>query len=581
MRTDPAQLVAQYPAGARHRPARHHHAARREGAEAEGGALGVAVTHRDPRRVDAEFLGGDLRQRRFQTLAVRLDADHQHDAAIRQDTRSAALETRNDRGAAGGEFGSAVRGLLGKSGEPDADKPPIGLTAMLARADPWHVQQLGAQPHALRIIAAVEAHAADRRERHLFGAHQIEEPHVVGLMPGRPGDLVDQPLDHKARPRTADPAIRAERRLVRRHRMVFRAVVRDRVRPRQRARHHPGFMIRPLRPQPVSAGIDGDLGVNAEDMALPVGVGRDLVVVIAGMRRSQQMLVTVLDPAHRVIELQCQCRQDDFFRVEPGLGPEPAADIGRDDADAALLEIENFGQCDAHRVRRLGRSIDHDLVEAVVAIGEHAAAFERRARLPLHAKFAGHRHSGRARRGIDVAVLQRMLDVEIVAPLLMYWVAASAHVARRVDHRFQYLEIDRNAAGEVFRLAARRRNAGGNGFADITHLVGGERRPGRRFGAGRVRDDADRLDARQIRRGKDAALRLGRHRDRSDPCMSMRAANKRNIHRARQFYVRDELAAPVQVPVVLPAQQRGADAKPVVRHWPAPSPIPWPPRRSP
>ena len=41
-----------------------------------------------------------------------------------------------------------------------------------------------------------------------------------------------------------------------------------------------------------------------------------------------------------------------------------------------------LGQCDAHGMRRLGRGIDHDLVETIVAIGEHAAAFERRAAIP-------------------------------------------------------------------------------------------------------------------------------------------------------------------------------------------------------
>jgi hypothetical protein len=48
--------------------------------------------------------------------------------------------------------------------------------------------------------------------------------------------------------------------------------------------------------------------------------------------------------------------------------------------------------------------------------------------------------------------------------------------------------------------------------------------------------------------------------------MRMRAADKRDVHRAGQFYVGDELAAPMQVPVILSAQQRRAHAKPVVRH---------------
>ena len=291
MRADAAELVAQHPAGSRHRAARHDHAARGEGAEPEGGALRIAVPHRNARRVDAELLGGDLRQRRFEALAVRLDADHQHDAAVGQDARGAALETGDDRGAAGGEFGRAVRGLLCKSGKSNADQPAPGfrgqlrLTALLARAGRRHVQQLGAQPNALRIIAAVEAHAADRRERHLLAAHQVEEPNLIGLMPDRAGGLIDQPFDDKARARAADPAIGAERRLVRRHRIVLRAVVRDRVWPRQRARHHAGFMVGPLRPQPVGSGIDDDLGVDAEDAALPVGVGGDFVMMVAGVRR--------------------------------------------------------------------------------------------------------------------------------------------------------------------------------------------------------------------------------------------------------------------------------------------------------
>ena len=132
MRADPAQLGAQDAAGARHRAARHHHAARGEGAEAERRALGVAVAHRDARRIDAEFLAGDLRQGGLQPLAVRLDADHQHHAAVGQDARGAALETGDDRGAARGEFGGAVRGLLGEAGEADADQPPVRLAAVAA-----------------------------------------------------------------------------------------------------------------------------------------------------------------------------------------------------------------------------------------------------------------------------------------------------------------------------------------------------------------------------------------------------------------------------------------------------------------
>ncbi len=217
MGADAAHLVAQLPARAGDGTPRHDHAARGEGAEPEGGALGVAVAHRDMRRVDAELVRGDLRQRRLQPLAVRLDADHQHDAAVGQDPRRAALEPGDDRRTPGDEFRRTMRGLLGKGGKADADEPPVGLTPLLARTDPRQVQELSAETHALRIIAVVEAHAADRRERHRFGPHHVLRAHLDGVAPDRTGYLVDHPLDRKARPRTADPAIGAERRLVGRH----------------------------------------------------------------------------------------------------------------------------------------------------------------------------------------------------------------------------------------------------------------------------------------------------------------------------------------------------------------------------
>ena len=55
-------------------------------------------------------------------------------------------------------------------------------------------------------------------------------------------------------------------------------------------------------------------------------------MVVAGMRRGQQMLVAILDPAHRVVEFEGQRGEDDLLRIEPRLRAEPAADIGRDDA---------------------------------------------------------------------------------------------------------------------------------------------------------------------------------------------------------------------------------------------------------
>ena len=285
--------------------------------------------------------------------------------------------------------------------------------------------------------------------------------------------------------------------------------------------------------------------------------------MVAGMRPGQQVLVAILDPAHRVIEFERQRGEDDFLRVEPGLGAEPAADIGRNDAKPVLVDTESFGNRDANGMRRLGRAVDHDLVEPVIAVGQHGAAFHRRPRLPVHPVFALDDDLRIARRRLDVAAGDGALDEEVVAPMLMDERAAGVERCRCVDHCVEHLEVDDDAGGDVFRLGAGRRDAGGDRLADIAHLVGGERRPGRRFGAARLRHDADRLHLRQVCGGEDAAACIAGYGNRPNARMRMRAAQEDHLGQSRHADVRDELPAAAQVPVVFLAQQRGADTKPL------------------
>src|SRR5215472_3966959 len=96
------------------------------------------------------------------------------------------------------------------------------------------------------------------------------------------------------------------------------------------------------------------------------------------------MLVAVLDPAHRMIELQRKRRQNDLLGVEPRLRSKPAADIRSDNPNGTLIDTQILGNRDPHHMWRLGRGIDHDFIEPMVAIGEHGTPFERSARLPVH-----------------------------------------------------------------------------------------------------------------------------------------------------------------------------------------------------
>ena len=134
-----------------------------------------------------------------------------------------------------------------------------------------------------------------------------------------------------------------------------------------------------------------------------------------------------------------------------------------------------------------------------------------------------------------------------------------------VDDRRQHLEIDVDRIGEVLRFGAGRRDAGGNGLADITDLVRGQRRIARDLEPVDLRHRPHLGEARQVARGEDPSLGVGRDGDGLDAGMRVRAADKRHVLRVRQLHVGDELPAAVQVARVFLAQQRGADAEPGAR----------------
>ena len=56
------------------------------------------------------------------------------------------------------------------------------------------------------------------------------------------------------------------------------------------------------------------------------------------------MLAPVLDPAHRMADLQRDRRDGDVFRHDAVLAAEAAADVGRDDADLVLRQAERLGK---------------------------------------------------------------------------------------------------------------------------------------------------------------------------------------------------------------------------------------------
>ena len=93
------------------------------------------------------------------------------------------------------------------------------------------------------------------------------------------------------------------------------------------------------------------------------------------------MLVAILDPAHGMAKVDRERGHDDIFGRQPRLRAEPAANVGRDDTDLALLNAEHFAQAEPHDVGRLRRTVEHQRVEPMIPMRERGATL--RAARPL------------------------------------------------------------------------------------------------------------------------------------------------------------------------------------------------------
>src|SRR4051794_5095392 len=131
MRADALHLLKQQSAGLGDRTTRKHDAARGKSAEAERRGRGVAVADGNTRRIDFQFMRGDLRQRRFMPLAMVLYSDGNDHRAVRQHPHRGGFVSRYDPGLALDPFHLAVAALLRVECKADADPAAVRLPALL------------------------------------------------------------------------------------------------------------------------------------------------------------------------------------------------------------------------------------------------------------------------------------------------------------------------------------------------------------------------------------------------------------------------------------------------------------------
>ena len=215
------------------------------------------------------------------------------------------------------------------------------------------------------------------------------------------------------------------------------------------------------------------------------------------MRRSQQMLAAILDPAHRMSDFHGDRRDGDVLRHDSVLAAEAAADVGRDDPHLVFRKAEHPRQRHALDLAALGRQIDHQFVEPMIPIGEHAAAFERNRGLPIKPQPAAQPDRRRGER-LRISLDDAGADVGVARPLIENARTVGAHGGNDIDDRRQLLELDTDLVGHILGLRPRRHHASCDRLPDVTDPLVGERRIGAMAMGGKFRPRFQHVDRADV-----------------------------------------------------------------------------------
>ncbi len=130
---------------------------------------------------------------------------------------------------------------------------------------------------------------------------------------------------------------------------------------------------------------------------------------------------------------------------------------------------------------------------------------------------------------------------------------------QHVVHSRQFREIERDRLRNVFGFRPRGADAHGHQLADMTHLVGGERRLLRYLESAQARHRADRFHAGELRRRERGAAIFRRDGNAAQAGVRERAANEGDVLHSRQPDVGNELPTPAHEAVVLLSDETSSD----------------------
>src|SRR5215217_6352240 len=166
-------------------------------------------------------------------------------------------------------------------------------------------------------------------------------------------------------------------------------------------------------------GIEQDAPAQSLDATFPVGSDLELAPLVATVIGGQEVLAARLDPLHRPVQLERQCRGDKVLVIGAELAAEAAAHFRRDGTDLVLTQTEGAGDLVAEAMWTLVRGPDGEATRDRVGCGEDSPRLHRHGMATRGANLGLHLHWRRLERGIDIAVNRFLADTDVVLDVVI------------------------------------------------------------------------------------------------------------------------------------------------------------------
>ena len=203
--------------------------------------------------------------------------------------------------------------------------------------------------------------------------------------------------------------------------------------------------------------------------------------------------------------------------------------IGRDYADAPLLEAETLGETRAHNVWELGGTVHRKLIHAAVPEGDHSLALHRHGCLTVHPKFTFDHDRSLSRDRIEVTGVDESLEYNVVAPVLVQQRRARLPGLEHIRHHAQIFVVERDIPGEIFGLGTSVSYAHRDRFANEPDLAKREDRVVRDFVTRKLGYRPDWFNSIEVIRDEHGPARCRRHLDRTNLRVCNSASDKGDV----------------------------------------------------